>query len=120
MSDWSSDVCSSDLIRRAGRAKGLSAGNKKAANASASAAPSMDGLFVRLHAVDDFLLRCRGVAPAGELDPLALFQRFVAAVEVLDLVLDALRHVDRKSTRLNSSPKCAYRMPSSSCKKQHK
>src|SRR3546814_3828344 len=116
MSDWSSDVCSSDLIRRAGRAKGLSAGNKKAANASASAAPSMDGLFVRLHAVDDFLLRCRGVAPAGELDPLALFQRFVAAVEVLDLVLDALRHVgqiaqivvgvvreDRKSTRLNSS-----------------
>src|SRR3546814_20074077 len=85
MSDWSSDVCSSDLIRRAGRAKGLSAGNKKAANASASAAPSMDGLFVRLHAVDDFLLRCRGVAPAGELDPLALFQRFVAAVEVIDL-----------------------------------
>src|SRR3546814_4056011 len=25
--------------------------------------------------------------------------------------------VDRKSTRLNSRPQCAYRMPSSSCKK---
>src|SRR3546814_2588398 len=27
---------------------------------------------------------------------------------------------DRKSTRLNSSPSCASRMPSSACKKKHK
>src|SRR3546814_1216231 len=28
------------------------------------------------------------------------------------------RHIDRKSTRLNSSHSCAYRMPSSACKQK--
>src|SRR3546814_3833752 len=30
------------------------------------------------------------------------------------------RFLDRKSTRLNSSHYCAYRMPSSACKKKHR
>src|SRR3546814_7691270 len=73
ISDWSSDVCSSDLLARLGRGRDVGA-------------PAGEGLVHGGHPVQDRLV-------VGEvLDALAV-----------DLVGHAHLHLDRKSTRLNSS-----------------
>src|SRR3546814_5585241 len=98
MSDWSSDVCSADLIT--------------------------------LIAIGADVAQCyRGGRPGRNLGhrPKHLVETLLAAVERIGAVVDghlirlaverelALGDaVDRQSTRLNSSPQCAARMPSSS------
>src|SRR3546814_8746353 len=118
ISDWSSDVCSSDLSVRAVIARGEVA---------------------RRHvAVDPHLVPTRHVAAAAQFDALMVGpeerhvgERARGAQHVrgrrlaLPLRVHPMLHahpfhvmqVDRKSTRLNSSHSCAARMPSSACNK---
>src|SRR3546814_4593973 len=123
MSDWSSDVCSSDLGDvepvhfLAGRA-GLDRHQRLSQHLGC----------VLLHLVDRLRQAHAALGVRGRTDELAL-----AATTCMDLRLDDIkRHgeffgsgsrlfsgeggIDRKSTRLNSSHSCASRMPSSACK----
>src|SRR3546814_9356493 len=123
MSDWSSDVCSSDLTADVEGAHGeLGA-----------------GLADRLRGDHADRLADVHLGAAGEIAPVAgaahAAHRFAhqrgadedrvdaGALDVVDLLFRDQRaafddDVDRKSTRLNSSHYCAYRMPSSAFKKQ--
>src|SRR3546814_7488586 len=96
ISDWSSDVCSSDLarsgeiMRNRGRLSLYGCGSAALALWLA-AAPVAAAQSVRSFDI-----------PAGDLGrALNSFAR------------QANQELDRKSTRLNSSHSCAYRMPSS-------
>src|SRR3546814_7119533 len=93
ISDWSSDVCSSDLRRR----RRLVQPHR--------IAPVGDALEQEIAV--EFGQRRRAHAPLG-------IDEFDA--QPLDRVAAVAAQEDRKSTRLNSSHSCASRMPSSACK----
>src|SRR3546814_4817553 len=98
ISDWSSDVCSSDLCTRYPRAAGRERGSYRPG-----------------------ARRCEPVGmiiPPGPLKvmvatkPVDLRKGAVSLAALVEHEL-GLKHSDRKSTRLNSSNSCASRMPSS-------
>src|SRR3546814_5235258 len=93
ISDWSSDVCSSDLHTRSQLAKMLI---RQVFTHQSSGLRRIDRQERTLVFVHVWMLR------------------FVHRVAIPP----AARSRDRKSTRLNSSHSCATRMPSSACKKK--
>src|SRR3546814_6311578 len=99
ISDWSSDVCSSDLLRRAVAAvawRSLTAfGMKFFSNRASDGGHGSVGR--------------RGGSAAAEFRLAAFEERARAFAHVVG----GEHQADRKSTRLNSSHYCAYRMPSS-------
>src|SRR3546814_6525787 len=106
ISDWSSDVCSSDLVQNVVEGDGL-------APVRIVAGVVADGF-----GVGDVL---RHHPPAGALRAHARG----GDLEGVDKVqgrppFSASRSQDQKSTRLNSSHYCAARMPSSACKTKRK
>src|SRR3546814_7341536 len=110
ISDWSSDVCSSDLsVDVDGDAGAFELGE-----AVGGLGVHRGGLGLVLGALG---LELGDVGRRGR-HCLALGHEVVAAVTGLDVDLVAQVAADRKSTRLNSSHSCASRMPSSACKKK--
>src|SRR3546814_4403327 len=139
ISDWSSDVCSSDLVKVAdalphppggrgndgrgvdfrhasvvllallrlgllGEALGIARRAEDVAHARHVGALDADLLH---HLVDQ---RRLGAIAQGAFDHL-VGRRAMAAAAVAAEAVD-VKDLDRKSTRLNSSHSCAYRMPS--------
>src|SRR3546814_8003440 len=110
ISDWSSDVCSSDLPPKRGRGAAAatpdataSCIHQPAAVEPQHAAAARGEVFVVGH-------QHQGGAGIGVHREQQLDHRLAGVgVEVAG---------DRKSTRLNSSHYCAARMPSSACKKK--
>src|SRR3546814_4227943 len=113
ISDWSSDVCSSDLPA------------PQAAQAAVASSPGKDVAAVALGVSDAVAMPVPPPVPSPESatdeasDDLAPgdMEHDVADRGIADGPLDAPRPLvdlglDRKSTRLNSSHSCAYRMPS--------
>src|SRR3546814_2525407 len=122
ISDWSSDVCSSDLFGR-GLARQHVDGNLLAdaidrAIGEAADRGAVGGDVGRDE--EDLVLLDPIVSSAGE----HRARRGATGVECEAVVADH-RHaarggeVDRKSTRLTSSHYCAARMPSSACTKKN-
>src|SRR3546814_1311392 len=115
ISDWSSDVCSSDLPDVEPNADR----SDDAEDDEISPLRLQFGHILEIHAVDS---GNRGRhredrGPGGKLTrdrTLALLFEQVTRLEHRDQDVAE----DRKSTRLNSSPYCASRMPSSACKKK--
>src|SRR3546814_9778147 len=111
ISDWSSDVCSSDLARLLLRPlpqQGC------CVTALTSSIPAFDhDELIQSHPVATLLIDRGGVVLLVN----------AAAEQLCNLSRSALvgRVVseDRKSKRLNSSHQCAPHMPSSACKKNH-
>src|SRR3546814_10092007 len=113
MSDWSSDVCSSDLHRLV-----VLVADKLRPHIGKGIALQTGGFRHRVDSVFNLL----GVVSVALFDPHQFLQRFglkVADVafdrNVAELIAFALFHhiADRKRTLLNSSHSCASRMPSS-------
>src|SRR3546814_8040750 len=108
ISDWSSDVCSSDLhpVRHLDR----------------DARGAVEDAALVVHA--DPAPEHEAFAEVVRRPPLAHALGEPVGAGQSGVVGAGLRHrlpqVDRKRTRLNSSHTCAYRMPSSSCKKNYK
>src|SRR3546814_3551209 len=144
ISDWSSDVCSSDLkeIGRRGFAGGVAAAalreerrerlrralrrgvgrgrfdNQVRPSRSAIAA---GGAAIELQAREQGRSQARAVERSSRQRRVVVVvagQRRDGVAQWRHVVDHAAR--DRKSTRLNSSPYCATRMPSSACKKKIK
>src|SRR3546814_8533232 len=113
ISDWSSDVCSSDL--RSIRFFSPERGGGEIAQRLADARPRFGKEHVGLIAV-----RARGEAGGRRLSIGALTRPLLCPLP--SQTAEAIRHFlvipDRKITRLNSSHKCALRIPSSSLKKK--
>src|SRR3546814_2601609 len=129
ISDWSSDVCSSDLIdhRHAGHI-GIAAGrtnlsdNVERSIGEDFGADTGIAQILWLQLVDQCRLQLRGGQAAGmnladqrKGDHAAAIDRVFAG----QIGLTEHRE-DRKSTRLNSSHQCASRMPSSDWKQNIK
>src|SRR3546814_2283421 len=120
ISDWSSDVCSSDLLRL-----GLDQRQRRQHDLLARARDFLrerdlvgGAQFAalaahRLAQVDDVDRPVRGFAVEGQ-GPIA----WPVVLQGTEAVLyhGCLQCPDRKSTRLNSSHYCAHRMPSYACK----
>src|SRR3546814_2780925 len=106
ISDWSSDVCSSDLIRREN--------GKRRVVVQLNLEDRDAGSFV-----EEAQAKIAQVElPAGYyLEWGGQFENLQAATARLSIVVPlafvAIFVLDRKSTRLNSSHSCASRMPSS-------
>src|SRR3546814_10809885 len=111
ISDWSSDVCSSDLyivlreaLKRTHKV-GLGQLALRGQEQLVALRPCGKGLVLEVLRYADEVNRAAGYfRDIGTTKP---------DVDLLDLA-----ETDRKSTRLNSSHKCAYRMPSSARKKK--
>src|SRR3546814_6132500 len=114
ISDWSSDVCSSDLVALGidARAAGKRADGRQRA-AEVAAMPEVlaerDGLPDELHQRGALRLHGTPGGPAGrQLVGVAMAARQLRAEEGrpghLELAAGQPRNADRKSTRLNSSP----------------
>src|SRR3546814_5821849 len=99
ISDWSSDVCSSDLLGDEALAEDaeFAAARRYAPSATLATLGHAKARFGPFAVIDGATVRMAG-------DVTAATPRQFAAI-------------DRKSTRLNSSPSCASRMPSSACNK---
>src|SRR3546814_7685801 len=101
ISDWSSDVCSSDLAEAEARRSGRTANRLRA---------DANGLAIGLD---------NGAAADADADHIAERKRdgdafdLAACIGTHRAVLDDADVGDRKSTRLNFSHYCASRMPSS-------
>src|SRR3546814_1373116 len=145
ISDWSSDVCSSDLPYVRGHSKttrrhpGISELTNLAywriKNLLTGAGTECFKALVDLQKQHKKLTKLQKKLDEGEEAALEmaktnvkeLFSAHIDAMktggELDDLLnydsVDTLRAVDRKSTRLNSSHYCADSMPSSACKKTH-
>src|SRR3546814_1454353 len=106
ISDWSSDVCSSDLLRR--RDHPADGHDPRAHVPDRAETVRLDGVDARAPAQDEGdpgALQGRQAAPAAG-DHAALQEREGQSGR-------GLPAEDRKSTSMNSSHYCAYRMPSS-------
>src|SRR3546814_10802297 len=102
ISDWSSDVCSSDLLRAA-----LKLGGQLLVE------PFDLGKFLGLH-IGHFLKLRKAFGDQQLREGFVHVEFLLAHLGTLDEhLLPLLAFVDRKSTRLNSSHSCASRMPSS-------
>src|SRR3546814_1754506 len=105
ISDWSSDVCSSDLPSRTGAA----AGRKRAAAAGTLSVAAGDGAAVLAAGLPAAARRAIAAAHAGhahqehDVSTQALAQAFEALHFLRPHWLWALLALDRKSTRLHSS-----------------
>src|SRR3546814_1903808 len=95
ISDWSSDVCSSDLLHHA-RA-GLAVMRIRRREAETFSLSFLDVIACGFGAVILLLIITLAFEP-------------ISAQEEVEQIK---QRADRKSTRLNSSPSCASRMPSS-------
>src|SRR3546814_3222660 len=104
ISDWSSDVCSSDLVWRERTTPGAYESNGQ--------------IFSHRMAsrrIRDVQNSCHRNVPAIR-KRMPFNYAYLNPEELIDLDLkagDMIEITDRKSTRLNSSHYCAYRMPSS-------
>src|SRR3546814_4707168 len=122
ISDWSSDVCSSDLafLVALGWVDDAHAHRRGARGADAElfgrALAQIDDAAAREGAaiVDADEDRAPGLE-RGALDIAGQRQRLVRGGDPIGAELLA---VDRKSTRLYSSPSCASSLPSSACKQK--
>src|SRR3546814_3310452 len=111
ISDWSSDVCSSDLLKQTERANAMlsrlssflryTLANEPTANVTLAQEVETLKLYLEIEKMR-FEERLR---PRFDIDPK------VEKARLPSLLMQPL--VDRKSTRLNSSHSCASRMPSS-------
>src|SRR3546814_6120576 len=106
ISDWSSDVCSSDLFK----GHGIIVLHKCTAVRHALSAERMG---VDIISIDGF--ECAGHPGEDDIPGLVLIP---AAADKLKVPM--LASGDRKSTRLYSSHSCASCMPTSACKKHKK
>src|SRR3546814_5166864 len=119
ISDWSSDVCSSDLVHAGLIADGREHGDLRLIG-------ELD--YVPLQNLPEILIRAaRGLLTeglgrygagfdfAGPVDDEDGAAAAIGMVETLEAIEDAecIAQADRKSKRLNSSHYCASRMPSS-------
>src|SRR3546814_2125833 len=118
ISDWSSDVCSSDLLERLCHG----ADGRMAAALVLQAPQEEDGMkrirltplfFRRIHKWVGLILGLQFLLWALSGSVMALLDKDKVGGHGGEM-----SHAqDRKSTRLNSSPYCASRMTSSACKK---
>src|SRR3546814_4245561 len=95
ISDWSSDVCSSDLLT-VNADKLHQARIALAGQGLPKAAPSGDSLIASLPMGSSRAIEGEALRSAREAD-------LSRTIETIDAVKSARVHVDRKSTRLNSS-----------------
>src|SRR3546814_4214126 len=100
ISDWSSDVCSSDLLERGGQVR-FGDRNARASDMEESlqsffGGRALDGRFYNARAV--YLIR----EPVQPLDEMVLSRIAVPVVAEKRLHF-SIEEIDRKSTRLNSS-----------------
>src|SRR3546814_6992869 len=124
ISDWSSDVCSSDLSGH------TCAVLEQLLEEAAGATEVLDAVIAQSESQAGSLWRLRenisegqkrsGVSIKHDISvPISNIDSFLArAGSALTKSYPGIRLVDRKSTRLNSSHSCASRMPSSACKKK--
>src|SRR3546814_7112506 len=116
ISDWSSDLCSSDLTIRAEGAVNLPISDVVSLRLAAQSIDQNKG-FGRNTLLDEDI--------ADQHAHNFRAQLLVNPTDALEVLVSANYskvddHRDRKSTRLNSSHSCASRMPSSACnKKKH-
>src|SRR3546814_4212945 len=103
ISDWSSDVCSSDLLAGLAAAPGRALGRAAARRFQSVASRNEDRAGSAL---------ADGLA-AVQLDAELVGDHLLAARLLAGLAAQVIAVRDRKSTRLNSSHYCASRMPSS-------
>src|SRR3546814_4294821 len=101
ISDWSSDVCSSDLVDL---------------RALAGEHPQTDTAIRQiLHRADQVGERSAEPVELPNDEDIAVAQRFQAGGKTGAIITATgctiIIDIDRKSTRLNSSPSCAPRMP---------
>src|SRR3546814_1441533 len=99
ISDWSSDVCSSDLLPTQAAAQTIA--DKVKGGTSLAAAAKSAGLAVA------------GLSDLSQLQYAEKSSDAVAKAAFAAPRGDIAQIADRKSTRLNSSHSCASRMPSS-------
>src|SRR3546814_9055350 len=116
ISDWSSDVCSSDLFPVAQIIVEGGRGDRRVAHRDADLIERHNDIARRIDAGDArALLGIDDDATiVAQIDAELARERIVAVrpecrINGIEVQLGA---VDRKSTRLNSRHKCAYRMPS--------
>src|SRR3546814_7241422 len=114
ISDWSSDVCSSDLRRGSRRAGAdprlLAADRREALHQAVAARDAAQPHLLRRDGHGD-LLRLRERHPDAPQQPSGVRADPPDEPAVADV--GPVRREDRKSTRLNSSHACASRMTSS-------
>src|SRR3546814_4462834 len=122
ISDWSSDVCSSDLVVVLYRGQVMESGSVEAVFSSPSH-PYTESLLAAVHPPDpdhrptrlavpaDGLGQNPDATPPAEGCPFA--PRCHRRIGALCFERPPPLREDRKSTRLNSSHSCATRMPSS-------
>src|SRR3546814_3777120 len=108
ISDWSSDVCSSDLVEGAGE---LDAAGLAAAAGVDLRLDDPEVAADRLGGVDRFLRRARD-APGRDCN--AVIGKQLLRLVFVEIHVGSVRGRtgDRKSTRLNYSHECASRMRS--------
>src|SRR3546814_7476012 len=131
--DWSSDVCSSDLPFFAGSLSDPRNGTEEIITSDMSKAwPIPDGGLGTISYVLEILMAVMGTRDRWRTMPwmVTFFGILVIPLGVVSIYFIisqpiiictwstlALIAADRKSTRLNSIPYCATRMPSHVCKK---
>src|SRR3546814_5615986 len=112
ISDWSSDVCSSDLPPGRAPGAGRRGARRGAGDAWASRGPGMSGLVI-----GDDHPALPGHFPGRPIVPgVVIVDRVLDAIEAAQGSLGALR-LDRKGKRLHSSNSCDHLLPSYVCKK---
>src|SRR3546814_7194235 len=104
ISDWSSDVCSSDLNRDGGGGLGFQSSLQRRRLVPIRA---IGGTDIPESSLSRAGLR---IPDEGRREAVSRHARWRQSL--------LSRGQDRKSTRLNSSHYCAHRMPPSACKKQ--
>src|SRR3546814_4218742 len=110
ISDWSSDVCSSDLFR-------FLAFEEPASSGQIQRILAIPGKLTEKREVD-FLSRPEIDAVLAAPDRTCWLGRRDHMLLLFAIQTGLRLSEDRKSTRLNSSHSCASRMPSSACKKK--
>src|SRR3546814_2886920 len=119
ISDWSSDVCSSDLKRV--DAAALAAGWRDFAGRVAAQFPRLDAMGIAYRVappgarIADGMLEANSVFPGTAIEYRrggSVWTRYAGPVTVTGTV-ELRSRSDRKSTRLNSRHSCASSMPSS-------
>src|SRR3546814_7483368 len=125
ISDWSSDVCSSDLGLLERNRENLTGATPVLRRTLQEAVDNLDDLASVITGLDGFNRGWACAADGNYLNFVFPLTPELATVDINPGICDNVEegsrgrtrptqvHVDRKSTRLNSSHKCASRMPTS-------
>src|SRR3546814_1614699 len=121
--DWISYVCSSDLFGRA-QEDALRIGQREIANDHLAIKRAVEPADADLHPVLELIFFDLGddEAPSGvavQADTKQREEQEEPEQPEPDPAQNRQRPRDRKSTRLNSTHYCAYRLPHSPCNKTH-